>query len=97
MVGTLLGSQILPVYQDDNFDPDTFFGHTAAALGITNTSEFYKSFSKVRTLTADLQRITFMQYLEEIGENFISMAFANKDWEIFLHEIKSKTPNFGRL
>ncbi|MDN5279268.1 MAG: hypothetical protein PWR01_3233 [Clostridiales bacterium] len=97
MVGTLLGSQILPFERDKNLSLEALFGHTAAAVGLTNTEEFYKTFDRVRTLKPDLQRITFLQYLEEIGEHFISMAFADKSWEIFLKEMKSTTPQFGRF
>lgn len=97
MVGTLLGSQILPIDRDRNFDLEALFGHTAAAIGMTDTEEFYRSFSKVRTLKPDLQRLTFMQYLSEIGEHFISMAFADKNWELFLKEIRNNTPQFGHI
>ncbi len=97
MVGTLLGSQILPIEKDRNFDLEALFGHTAAALNMKDTEEFYRSFSRVRTLKPDLQRITFLQYLEEIGQHFISMAFADKSWELFLKEIKTETPQFGRF
>ncbi|MEW6712022.1 MAG: PocR ligand-binding domain-containing protein [Candidatus Riflebacteria bacterium] len=97
MVGTLLGSQILPLERDRNFSLEALFGHTAAAVGITRTEEFYKTFEKVRTLRPDLQRITFLQYLEEIGQNFISMAFADKNWDIFLKEMQTETPQFGRF
>lgn len=97
MVGTLLGSQILPLERDRNFDLEALFGHTTAALGMSNTEEFYRSFAKVRSLKADMQRLNFMQYLSEIGEHFISMAFADKSWELFLKEIQSKTPQFGHL
>ncbi|MBU1107484.1 MAG: PocR ligand-binding domain-containing protein [Candidatus Riflebacteria bacterium] len=97
MVGTLLGSQILPIEKDRNFDLEALFGHTTAALDMRNTDEFYKSFGKVRTLKPDLQRITFLQYLEDIGNHFISMAFADKSWDLFLKEIKTETPQFGRF
>ncbi len=97
MVGTLLGSQILPIEKDKNFDIEALFGHTCAALNLTNTDEFYRSFARVRTLKPDLQRITFLQYLEEIGRHFVSMAFADKSWELFLKEIQQETPQFGRL
>ncbi len=97
MMGTLLGSQILPIDKDKNFNLEAFFGHTAAAVGLTNVDEFYKTFDRVRTLRPDLQRITFLQYLEEIGDHFISMAFADKSWDIFLKEMKIETPQFGRF
>lgn len=97
MIGTLLGSQILPIDKDRNFDIESLFGHTAAALQLTNTEEFFRSFSRVKTLKPDLQRINFMQYLEEIGRHFVSMAFAEKSWELFLKEIQTNTPQFGRL
>ncbi|GAB4283311.1 MAG: hypothetical protein Kow0029_29400 [Candidatus Rifleibacteriota bacterium] len=97
MVGTLLGSQILPVERDQNFDLESLFGHTAAAVGLIDTKEFYKTFDRVKTLRPDLQRINFLKYLEEIGKHFINMAFADKSWEIFLKEIKTSTPQFGRL
>ncbi len=97
MVGTLLGSQILPIDKDRNFDVESLFGHTAAALQLTHTEDFYRSFARVKTLKPDLQRINFMQYLEEIGQHFVSMAFADKSWELFLKEIQANTPNFGRL
>ncbi len=97
MVGTLLGSQILPVEPNKDIDLEALFGHTAAALNLKNTDEFYRSFSRVKSLKPDLQRLTFMQYLEEIGQHFISMAFAEKSWELFLKEIRSATPQFGHL
>jgi ligand-binding sensor protein len=97
MVGTLFGSQILPFEKDRNLDLDVFFGHTVAALGLTNEKEFYKTFDRAKTLRPDLQRITFLQYLEEIGKHFVSMAFADKSWEIFLKEIRETTPQFGRF
>lgn len=97
MVGTLLGSQILPVEPSKEIDLEALFGHTAAALNLKNTEEFYRSFAKVKSLKPDLQRLTFMQYLEEIGQHFISMAFAEKSWELFLKEIRTSTPRFGRI
>ncbi|MGM0598510.1 MAG: PocR ligand-binding domain-containing protein [Candidatus Rifleibacteriota bacterium] len=97
MIGTLLGSQILPFEKSEHISLEALFGHTAVAVGLKDTEEFYKTFSRVRALRPDLQRITFLQYLEEIGEHFVSMAFADKSWEVFLKEVKSETPNFGRL
>lgn len=97
MVGMLLGSQILPVDYPREIDTEAFFGHICAALELKATDEFYKSFSRVRVLKPDLQRITFLQYLNEIAEHFISMAFADKTWEQFLKEIKGNTPQFGRF
>lgn len=97
MIGTLLGSQVLPLEKDRNFDAEMLFGHAAVAIGLNNTDEFYRSFARVKTLKPDLQRITFLQYLEEIGRHFVSMAFADKSWELFLKEIKKDTPHFGRL
>jgi ligand-binding sensor protein len=97
MIGTLLGSQILPFEKSEHITLEALFGHTAIAVGLKDTEEFYKTFSRVRALRPDLQRITFLQYLEEIGKHFVSMAFADKSWEVFLKEVQTETPNFGRL
>ncbi len=97
MVGTLLGSQIMPMEAMNQTDLEALFGHTAAAIGLRDQKEFYRSFSRVKSLRPDLQRLTFMQYLEEIGQHFISMAFADKTWDLFLKEIRSETPQFGRV
>lgn len=97
MIGTLLGSQILPVEKDRNFEPELLFSHTCEALQLKADARFYKSFVKARSLTPDFQRITFLQYLEEIAENFINMAFEGKSWEVFLKEIRESSPQFGKI
>lgn len=97
MVGTLFGSQVLPIRDEYGFDLETFFGHTVLALDIHDSEAFYKSFKNVRKFTPNIQRINFLQYLSEIGDNFTKMAFADKSWEEFLREMRLKTPNFGKV
>ena len=96
MIGTLLGSQILPFEKSQTIPIESFFSHTCAALNLKATDEFYKSFEKVKSLRPDFQRVTFLQYLNNIGQHFISLSFAEKSWEEFLKEIKDQTPQFGR-
>lgn len=97
MIGTLFGSQVLPIRNEYGFDVKMFFEHTVLALQIKDVNSFYASFEKVKKFTPSLQRMTFLQYLTEIGQNFTEMAFANKSWEEFLKEVKTETPNFGRI
>lgn len=97
MIGTLFGSQVLPIRNEYGFDVETFFGHIALALQIQNHKTFYDSFDKVRKFTPNLQRMNFLQYLSEVGEHFTAMALANKSWDEFLKEMKTNTPNFGRI
>jgi len=97
MVGTLLGSQILPMRMNDNSELDTFFGHTLLALGISDHESFYRSFSRVKAMDPDFQRISFMQFLEMIGHNFTQMAFAGEAWPQFLRRLRKELPSFGRF
>ena len=97
MVGTLLGTQIPPMRMNDRSDLDTFFGHTLAALDIRDQEGFYHSFSRVKAMDHDFQRISFMQFLEMIGHNFTQMAFAGETWPQFLARLREELPSFGRL
>jgi len=97
MVGTLLGSQILPMRLLNRFEQETFFSHTIAALGIKEENNFYKSFSRARTLLPDLQRISFLEFLQRMGENFSRIAFADMTWAKFYHDMKKELPSFGNF
>lgn len=95
MIGFLIGSQILPHDPNQKLDLVSFFANTCETLGINANETFYRSFAKVKTLSPDMQRISFLQYLEIISNNFIKMAFADKTWEEFLKEMKINIPHFG--
>ena len=98
MVGTLIGSQILPV-SDKNSVEDfrERFKNKAKELGLEITEGFDKSFSKVKTLDSDKQRPKFLSYLEEIAQHFVELAVADKPWNVLLKEIKKKAPEFGKF
>ena len=98
MVGTLMGSQILPV-SDKNTVADfrKRFKEKAKELGLEETEDLKKSLEKVKTLDSDSQRPKFLFYLEEIAQHFVEMAVADKPWNVLLKEIKSKAPEFGKF
>jgi ligand-binding sensor protein len=96
MVGTLIGSQILPVSEGNTVsDFKERFIQKAKELGLEETEEFNKSFEKVKTLDSDKQRPKFLSYLEEIARHFVEIAIAAKPWNVLLNEIKKKAPEFG--
>ncbi len=97
MVGTLLGSQILPMRVNSKFELEAFFGHTLAALGIQDEDAFYRSFSRVKTMQPDFQRLSFMQFLQQIGDHFTNMAYTGKTWDEFFKEMKSQARGFGKF
>lgn len=80
MVGTLLGSQILPMELRARTDFVMNFEHTLLALGILDHEAFYKSFSCVRSFRPDFERVALLNFLENIGKHFISIAYAGKTW-----------------
>ena len=98
MVGTLIGSQIIPV--SDKNDISEFrktFTLKAKELGLEETEEFNNSFDKVKTLDSNKQRPKFLFYLEEIAKNFVELAIADKPWNVLLKEIKANAPEFGKF
>jgi ligand-binding sensor protein len=98
MVGTLIGSQILPVSEGNTVsDFKERFIQKAKELGLEETEEFNKSFEKVKTLDSDKQRPKFLSYLEEIARHFVEIAIADKPWNVLLKEIKKKAPEFGKF
>ena len=98
MVGTLIGSQILPVSdKQDVSELKKKYIQIAKELGLEDTEEFSKSFDKVKTLDSDKQRPKFLSYIEEIAQHFVEMAIADKPWNVLLKEIKKKAPEFGKF
>lgn len=98
MVGTLIGSQILPVSKGNTVSEfRKNFVQKAKELGLEATEEFNNSFSKVKTLDSEKQRPKFLSYLEEIAQYFVEMAIADKPWNVLLKEIKKKAPEFGKF
>ena len=97
MVGTLLGSQILPQQLSSRFETEVFFDHILAAVGIKDPENFYRSFQKVRYLRPDFQRETFMEFLEKLADNFARMAFSGKTWPEFFREMKKEFRTFGNI
>jgi ligand-binding sensor protein len=98
MVGTLIGSQILPVSEGNTVSEfRKNFVQKAKELGLEATEEFNNSFSKVKTLDSEKQRPKFLSYLEEIAQYFVEMAIADKPWNVLLKEIKKKAPEFGKF
>lgn len=92
MIGTLIGSQILPMAFPNPKDLETNFGAVVPALNIQDKHSFFLSFFQLRYLKPDLERVSFLDFLEKIGENFIQMALAGKKWSAFLREMKTEYP-----
>lgn len=92
MVGTLLGSQLLPMDMRSRSDLVMHFEHTLLALGITDHEAFYKSFDRVRIFRPDFERVALLSFLENIGKHFISMAYAGKSWAETFQEMRSEMP-----
>ena len=92
MIGTLLGSQILPQVMPHRIDLEPHFGGTCQAVQIKNSEAFYASFNKVRYLDPDFPRVSFLEFLEKIGEHFTEMAFSEKSWARFHHDIHQQFP-----
>lgn len=90
MIGTLFGAQILPIRLAKKPEILEQFRDPAQAVGIRDMEEFCRSFERVRNLEPDFQRISFLEFLQKIGENFISMALAGKSWPQFYREIKGE-------
>lgn len=88
MIGTLLGAQILPQKLLAHDELDGAFGGLAKGLGITDKQAFFESFKRVRFLQPDFQRISFLEFLRKLGENFTEMAFSDKPWPVFFREIR---------
>lgn len=87
MVGTLLGAQILPVDISRPGDRDALFGHTATALGISDQEHFYRSFQHVKMLKPDFQRVSFMEFLTKLGDNFLKLAMAETTWSMIYRDL----------
>lgn len=88
MVGTLLGSQILPQGLHTRFEREVFFDHIISAVGIKDRDAFYQTFDKVKYLNPDFERVSFMSFLETLGGNFSRLAFAGKTWPEFFREMQ---------
>ncbi|MBF0406792.1 MAG: PocR ligand-binding domain-containing protein [Candidatus Riflebacteria bacterium] len=97
MIGTLLGSQILPQTYSGKSEISGAFGNLLESIGIKDNNYFYESIMKVKILEPDFQRISFMQLLNKIGENFVEMAFSEKTWPVFYKEIKDDLKSFGNV
>ncbi|RCK81746.1 MAG: hypothetical protein OZSIB_0880 [Candidatus Ozemobacter sibiricus] len=97
MVGTLLGSQILPQNLQTRFEREVFFDHIINAVGIKDREAFYQTFDKVRYLNPDFERVSFMSFLETLGENFSRMAFAGKSWPEFFREMQREFRTFRNI
>ncbi len=90
MIGTLFGAQILPIRLSRKQEILEQFSDPAKAVGIQDMEEFCRSFDRVRNLEPDFQRISFLEFLQKIGENFISMALSGKSWPQFYREIRDE-------
>ncbi|MBI3039824.1 hypothetical protein HYY75_12395 [bacterium] len=88
MIGTLLGSQVLPIQLENASEMNAYFSHTIKTVEIKDEKSFYESLKKVRCLEPDFQRTSFLGLLEKIGKNFTSLAFTGKTWPQFYKEIK---------
>jgi len=89
MVGTLLGSQILPMDLRSRSDLAMHFEHTIMALGLHDHEAFYKSFERVRAFRPDFERVSLLNFLDQIGKHFISMAFTGKTWAVAYREMQN--------
>ncbi|HEY9069058.1 MAG TPA: PocR ligand-binding domain-containing protein [Candidatus Ozemobacteraceae bacterium] len=97
MVGTLLGSQVLPMAVPTRSDLIMHFEHTIMALGLHDHENFYRSFGRVRNFNPDFERMAFLQFLENIGKHFISMAFAGKSWAEVCREMQRDVPAAAKM
>lgn len=96
MVGTLFGSQILPVSNDGSVSEfRQQLEASAKELSPEEKAKFYDSFDKIKTLDSNSQRVKFLNYMSEIGRHFVEMAIADKPWNVFLKEMESSSPEFG--
>jgi hypothetical protein len=95
MIGTLLGSQILPTHDIKPSELESFFGHTAAALGLKDIDGFYKSFSKVRGMRPDFERVSFLDLLAKIGDAFTRIAFTEATWPIIYRDLARDLKAWG--
>jgi hypothetical protein len=92
MLGTLIGSQILPLDLPRRRDLVAHFEGTLKGLKIEQPGEFYHSFTQVRAIRPDFHRVSFLAFLDQLGENFIKMAFAEKTWGRFYKEMLDAFP-----
>ena len=92
MIGTLLGSQILPLDYLRAGEIETQFGPIARSLGVRDLPFFAQSFQRVRHLDPDFERVSFLLFLEKLGEHFIDMAFSHKIWARFYREMVADFP-----
>ena len=93
MVGTLLGSQLLPMDMRTRDELVMNFEHTLLALGIKDLEGFYRSFECVRTIRSDFERVSLLSFLDTVGKHFMSMAFAGKTWEEARRELSQELPS----
>ncbi|MBF0501141.1 MAG: PocR ligand-binding domain-containing protein [Candidatus Riflebacteria bacterium] len=89
MIGTILGAQIMPQRLSDRSAIDGAFGIAARSVGLHDLEPFFASFKHVKTLEPDFQRISFLEFLKKLGDNFSELAFSEKTWPLFYREIKS--------
>lgn len=92
MIGTLIGSQILPLEFRQAGEIETQFAPIARGLGIRDLPFFVRSFHLVRHLDPDFERVSFLLFLEKLGEHFIEMAFSKKIWARFYREMTADFP-----
>ncbi len=88
MIGSLLGSQILPVRLSSEAERRAYSLHLITSLGIEDETAFLKSYDRVRYLEPDFGRVTFLDFLAHLGDHFTQLAFTGKSWPEFLKEIK---------
>ncbi|MFZ2958106.1 MAG: PocR ligand-binding domain-containing protein [Candidatus Ozemobacteraceae bacterium] len=88
MIGTIFGAQIMPRETSGQEELEKGFASVATSVGISDTGPFIRSFKKVRSLEPDFQRVSFLEFLRKLGENFSEMAFSEKTWPLFYRDIK---------
>jgi len=97
MIGTMFGSQILPIKLPTRSDRENHFSGILSGLKIHDREGFFESLERVRHLEADFERVSFLQFLENLGENFIKMAFSGKTWRSFYWEMQRDFSLFDKL
>lgn len=95
MIGTLLGSQILPVEMKGIDDLKAFFDHIVTALDLSRSESFFESFKTVRYLRPDFERIAFMEFLRKIADNFMRLAMAETTWPMISKELHRELKTWG--
>ena len=95
MVGTLLGSQILPMPGSTKAELEMLFGHIATAVGIADQEEFYQTFEKVRFLKPDFERTAFLEFIGKLGANFVKLALSDTSWATIQKDFHKELKPWG--